>query len=548
MTRRTIWLSYCGLLLIIAAPYLILGHDAHILVHDNLNQLNMLGIFNGRFAAPLLPGSSVPDFTLQGTPDFFHLAHFKLDKPLFVLGYFPGFVLNELLYRLLALVGCSALLKRLSGSKMTLSILLASLAFAALPYWPQGNGSIAALPLFVLACIDLARKSHFARSVAFIALYALYSNFFFIGVYLVPLMLFYALWRALHRQSFVPLLAGCLLFCVLSALSHFPVFYNHLVAHVPTNRSLQQFAGVNLWQCAKAAVMTLLTSHALAPSLHRFIILPSSIVISIWAWRARFQRRLLAGIWITLFSIAAGSALFFWMPLQQLWQQLGLGFNFSRIYVFLPLLWYLLFALCARWLYARPRPGWRVVAVVILASQLLLNLGTTTNRAVSGQPSFGQFVAREQFDEMKQAMGAAHHNDVVGCIGFYPAMANYNGLRTIGSFSAYYPASYKTLFRNFIAAELAANEELKTYFDSRGSALYLFDDDIGYRYKTQDYPADFAITSRLNIPALARQQVRWIIASVPVANAEQIGLRLVSRQPGNGYYQALYLYHIQEVL
>jgi hypothetical protein len=189
-----------------------------------------------------------------------------------------------------------------------------------------------------------------------------------------------------------------------------------------------------------------------------------------------------------------------------------------------------------------------VVAVVILASQLLLNLGTTTNRAVSGQPSFGQFVAREQFDEMKQAMGAAHHNDVVGCIGFYPAMANYNGLRTIGSFSAYYPASYKTLFRNFIAAELAANEELKTYFDSRGSALYLFDDDIGYRYKTQDYPADFAITSRLNIPALARQQVRWIIASVPVANAEQIGLRLVSRQPGNGYYQALYLYHIQEVL
>lgn len=548
MTRRTIWLSYCGLLLAIAAPYLILGHDAHILVHDNLNQLNMLGIFDGRFAAPLLPGSSAPDFTLQGAPDFFHLAHFKLDKPLFALGYFGGFVLNELLYRLLALVGMTALLRRLTCGKTTLPILLASMAFAALPFWPQGNGSIAALPLFVLACHDLSRRHHHARSFGLIALYALYSNFFFIGLYLPPLMLLYALWRGLRRQHFWSLLSGCLIFCVLSALSDFPVFYNHLVAHVATNRSLQQFAGVNLWQSAKAAVMTLLTSHALAPSLHRFIILPVTMALSIWAWRAQAQRRIFATVWIALVIIAAGSALFFWMPIQQLWQQMGLGFNFSRIYVFLPLLWYLLFALCAGWLYARPRPVWRVMAVSILASQLLFNLGTTTNRAISGQPSFRPFVAQQQFSELKQAMGSTHHTEVVGCIGFYPAVANYNGLRTIGSFSAYYPASYKTQFRNFIAAELAASEELKTYFDSRGSALYLFDDDIGYRYKTQDYPADFSIISRLNLAALARQQVRWIIASVPVENAQKIGLQLASRQPGNGYYRALYLYHIQEIL
>lgn len=547
MTRRIVWLSYLGLLLFIAAPYLILGHDVHILVHDNLNQLNMLGIFNGRFAAPLFTGSSTPHFTLQGAPDFFHLAHFKLDKLLFALGYFPGFVLNELLYRLMALIGMTALLRRFPG-RTNLPVLLISMAFAALPFWPQGNGSVAALPLFVLACYDLARRQNVARSFALIVLYALYSNFFFIGVYLVPLMLLFALWRAIRRQPFWHVAAGCLLFCAASVLSHYPVFYNHLVAHTATNRGLQEFAGVGLWQSAKAVVASLLINHALAPSLHFFIIVPFTLVVSLFAWRDIPWRKAFLILWISLLSCAVVGAIFFWMPVQQLWQQLGAGFNFSRVYVFLPFLWYVLFALCSAWLYARSRPGWKILVVVIVAGQLLLNLGTTLNRAVSGRPGFRQFVAHAQFTEIKRVMGATHQNDVVGCIGLYPAVANYNGLRTIDSFSAYYPAIYKDQFRKIIAPELEGNRELRNYFETRGSALYLYDDEIGYRYTTQKYPANFAITSRLDFLALAQHKVRWIIASVPIANAEEIGLKLTSRQPGNGYYNALFLYRIEEIL
>ncbi|MCD6182619.1 MAG: hypothetical protein J7K89_09590 [Candidatus Cloacimonetes bacterium] len=547
MQRRIVWLSYFGLLLAIAAPYLILGHDAHILVHDNLNQINMLGIHGGRFAAPLLPGSHQPHFTLQGTPDIFHLAHFKLDKPLFALGYFPGFVLNELLYRLLALLGMAALLRCLNGT-FGYPQLLATLAFAALPFWPQGNGSIAAFPLLAVACIHLSRHHHLLPSLVLIAFYALYSNFFFIGIYLVPLWLAAILWLLFRGRKPWPLLAGCILFLALSAISHFPVFYNQLVAHIPTNRAVQEFAGVSTWQSAKAVVMNILASQPLAPSLHRWIILPFCVVITILLWRNKARMRSVGLLWLGIISCATLSALFFWMPIQRLWQALGLGFNFSRIYVFMPMFWYLLLAFCAGWLSSRPRKVWKTLAITILSAQLLLNLGITVHRTIADRPTFRQFVAIRQFDAIKTAMGTDAHQDVVGCIGFYPAVAQYNGLRTIDSFSAYYPASYKATFRSFIAAELEGNQELRTYFENRGSALYLFDDEIGFDYTTQNYPADLSITCDLNIPALQQHRVKWLIASVPIKNAAQRKLQPVITQPGNGYYRSLTLYRIKEEL
>ena len=84
------------------SPYFIKGKSVYLPLHDNLYQLNMQGIFDGKMSAEFFPSEGLEEFTLPETNPIFHVAHLKLDKLFFSLDYFWGFVFNEIFYRILA--------------------------------------------------------------------------------------------------------------------------------------------------------------------------------------------------------------------------------------------------------------------------------------------------------------------------------------------------------------------------------------------------------------------------------------------------------------
>ena len=99
------------LFLLYFSPYLIKGKNSYIVIHDNLNQLNMQGIFDGKMSAQFFTNENVNEYTLPGAEPIFHLVHIKLDKLFFKFGYFRGFLFNEFFYRLLGFLGLFFLLK-----------------------------------------------------------------------------------------------------------------------------------------------------------------------------------------------------------------------------------------------------------------------------------------------------------------------------------------------------------------------------------------------------------------------------------------------------
>jgi Protein of unknown function (DUF6044) len=531
------------LILLYLSPYLVKGKSAFIPVHDNLNQLNMQGIFDGRMQAKFFPSQNMEDLTLPGTNPIFHLAHLKLDKFFFSLDYFWGFVFNEFFYRILAFLGMYFLLSKyiLRNKLSHFQIALISLAFITLPFWPQGNLSIAGIPLLIYAFLNLYHKEKVLLSYLVFLLFPFYSNLFLSGIFLILIMFFVLIYLSFKKKMNLYLAAAYISFLLCYAFSHYPVFLNEFIFQIPTNRSDQVLTGFNFWDTINLMGYNFFKSYKLAPSLHAFLILPSSLIITFLIFlKKRKLPKAITILWISVFLLPILYGLFYWNPLLNIYNKFQFGFRYDRLYVLSPVLWFFLWSICLGWLSELfQNRTIKYVIMLILIMQLGLNYYSYTYRAFSKNPSYQEFMAGAQFDEIRNNLPEKDNNFRIGCIGFYPAVANFNGFKTVGSFSAYYPLEFKNRFRKIIEKELEQNSELSTYFENKGSALFLFDNEIGTHYSDQEYLKQNLekITCDLDMVELKKFGVKYLFSTVEIENAIQRNLTEIYQSKNSDCYR-----------
>jgi len=535
------------LFLLFFSPYLVKGSNSYILVHDNLNQMNMLGIFDGKMSAEFYPGNVTEHFTLPSTPDIFHVTHLKLDRIFYSIDFFAGFIFNEFFYRLLALAGVVALLLQIwqDASKHIVMITLFGCAFVFLPFWPPGSFSISGIPLLIFAVRNSAKQKQILLSYAIIFIYAFYSNFFFSGVFILFFWAAYILSHIIRNKVNRHLIFGFMLFILLSVISHFPVFMTELIYKIPTNRSAQEIAGYDLLSSLKIMMHSFLKTRKLSHSLHTFVILPSTLIITFLLWKKKDYKILKLSIWFwaVLMIIPFIYGIFLWQPVLDLYNLLKVGFRIDRIYIYTPLVWFSLWSILLYWLIKNYRYGKQIAALLIIL-QLGINFHFYTYRAFSKQPTFEQFVSEDQFNRIMNAVGKENIKRV-GCIGFFPAVANYNGLKTIGSFSSYYPLEFKRKFRKIIEAELDKNQEIKNYFDNKGSACFLFDDMIGKNYRDQKKIKEIeSVKCELDLNELKEFGVNILISTVKFNNINELKLVEIDYNKDHNDYYSMFLYQI----
>lgn len=534
------------------SPYFIKGKSVYIPVHDNLNQLNMQGIFDGKMKAQFFPTENLVEFTLPETNPIFHLAHLKLDKLFFSFDYFWGFVYNEIFYRILAFLGMFFLLKKyLLKNRLSrfLSGLL-SFAFITLPHWPQGNLSIAGIPLLIYAFLNLYYKKYVLISYLIFLLFPFYSNLFLSGMFLILILFFGLIYIAFKRKMNLFLLAAFISFLLCYVISHYPVFLNELIYQIPTNRTDQFLTGFDLWHSIKVMGYNFFLSYKLAPSLHAAIILPSSLIITfiIILKKDRKSLKSIFPLWLALFLLPILYGLFYWNPILNVYNNSQLGFRFDRLYVLNPVLWFLLWSIVLGWFHQKFQNKFsKIILIVLLGLQIALNFYFYTFRTYSEKPTFHEFMAETQFTEIRKNLRETDNDFRIGCIGFYPAVANFNGFKTVDSFSAYYPLDYKNSFRKIIDNELTQNEGLKDYFENKGSALFLFDDEIGTHYTDQKYlkQNNESITCDLNLPELKKFGVKYLFSTAEVGNAKQINLQMIDYQKSEQSSYDIFVYEIK---
>ena len=580
------------------SSYLINGEDSFIRIHDNLDQSNLVGIYDGYFQGSFFKKENLIDFSFPTLDQQFKLSIISFDKILFYLfGYFWGFVVNEFIIRVIGFLGMILLIETFQKSKKLPNVfkILMAISFCSLPFYPQGNLSIAGLPLLLASFINLFKVKNIIMFSSYIFFFGFYSSFLtsglFVGIIIIPAFIYFLFIGKLNYNLF----QGALLLLISYIISHYNLFFIYFFSELSlqgtettrltlakSTNALDSF--INLFRNSQ--------SHAITN--HGYIILPSIFVLLIEKFKFSKMKKWIIILCLYIIFSCFVYGLSFFVPFVE-WFDFLSGFRWNRFFWLSPPAWYLLWFVLLLELNDKTNfnflflfiilylllPGPAVLvhpipkSIIILilfiilfliklnhkyvftskASNLVIfsllliqiTINTSSYLNINRYPSFKDFYSKNQFKEIIRTLNINKKMDRIGCIGFYPSVANYNGLKTIGAYSAMYDSNFKNQFYKIIKDEISKNKFLYEYFTNWGSRAYLFDDEIGKPYYDQQYRINRfnpEISTKLNIQELKKTGVNFLFSVSKITNDKEKGLELVLESKKDEYFYTLYIYKI----
>ncbi len=608
-----------GLVLLYLWPYWVLGQDAHLRIHDQLDSvflsLKVLAESGQLFAHPDEVIPLIGDGVLRASypsPFFVVVWFFKL------FGAFQGFVVNQLVIRLLAYWGMYRLLTQhfMKAENERLPAALAALLFACLPHYSLFGLSIAGQPLFFSALLNIRDRVDRGLDWFLCALFPAYSLLPLGGIFVLAagallcfadLMIRHpARWRVFSVLALTAVAVAVVEYQSLMVLTGLASgFQSHRVEfkialptsvmatvwenfrygqyHAPSLEprlmlpmvsvavvywgpwrgvadSARQRAAWGLTAICVALLATLLLAgKALPPAVLGMLVVllalsalgvgllalgtgvPRPTQLLFWALGATASISVWYGVWPVLWEM-----LLHWVPQAPY-------VNLSRFHYLHPFTWGVMFAavLCLAW--TRASRFGRTLVLALFAVQALFVWQQAEARQTqrSGDPSFRAFFASELFDEIKQRMVFSESSYAVISLGLDPAVAAYNGLRTLDGYLATYPLRYKREFRQIIAAELERSPRYREYFDDWGSRFFLTAQSLERPYgspyllrQVVDAQQTRVADLRMDTEAFRALGGRFLISAVPVDNAAELGLALVSVHENTDAAWQLHLYRL----
>lgn len=549
-------LAALAVLAVFLAPLFVLGEDAHLRVHDNLDSniawykvLHESGQWFGK------PDAVIPQ-VINGLPRGAYGTEFS--GLLLLHRLFPSmlaYAISQAVTRLFAFLGMYVLLRdHLVPEPGAWPIrVFVALAFALTPFWPSGMLSTLGQPLALWAFLSIRAGRAAPRHWTALALLPFYASFVLGFFFFLVLMGLLWLRDAIAgRRLNLPFFAALSLMTGLFLLIEYRLVLSLVLSGEPTSRNEFVSSRLGLWRSVRLAVKNFVLGHHHAATIHTVFILPVLLLVFYLVIgerrRDRTERRFLA-----LFGLNAALSVWYafwfhkaWQPLKET-VRLFNTFNFARFHFLRPLVIYAGFALGLSLLRRRGRSGRRIVALA-LAGQVLLAFAFNEEVLFErlGEPTFRQFYAERQFAAIRERIGLPQDAYRVASIGLHPAIAQYNGFYTLDTYNNFYPLSYKHRFRRIIAKELDKNRKLKTYFDTWGGRCYVFVAELGKKY-------DFRKTSNrrirnleLDTQAFWDMGGRYVFSALPIDNAADNGLVLLDVFDDAASAWRVYVYEVME--
>lgn len=585
---RLLFAAGLAAVLLLAAPGVILGENAVITYHDQLD---------GEMIAYLLQAKHL--WESGGLPEFLGgAAKTALIPPapacvlLFLGGNALGaFWVMRIVGSLVGYAGMYLLARHVTGRE--LPAVLAGGMYAALPFLPVYGLSQYGLPMLLWCAIQIREGRRVKGPFLYTVLFALNSSLALVGFAVLLVMAAAAgcetlrLWGGQRseaerrRKEMSGLLRLWGMWAVLTA------------GYLVTNLALiGQMLGLG------EAAVSHKTEYALAPE--RFVeswlqgflyggqhsqdyhlgILAAAVVVMLLScgkiWGAgdkngkTLVRVILSALCMNL-GLAGVSALWNSEAGTVIRSTLGaLGaFQMDRLLWLAPCLWYLILA-CAAALAAGIGRGrkrlWRIrvsVCVTVLAAavsvagwQILKNSDVKANvqklrNADYPAMSYADYYAIGVLEQVEDFLGAytglEQSQYRVVSLGIDPAAALYHGFYCLDGYSNNYDLAYKHRFREVIAPALEESEYLRDYYDEWGNRCYLFGSECP-GYYTIEKNGFYFTHLELDTEALRGMGGEYLFSAAYIANAQELGLTLLREEAfetGESYYR-IFLYGVRE--
>lgn len=548
--RRRI-LASLFLILLYLSPLFVLGENAHVRVHDNLDSniawYKVLTRSHELFG-PL--DATIPQ-VMNGLPRGAYGTEFSGIVWLHaLLPSMTAYAISQTITRVVAFIGMYLLLKKhlIKEQEASLIRVGVSLAFALTPFWPSGMLSTLGQPLALWAFLNIRNKERSWREWMVLTLLPLYSSFVLGFFFFLTGMGLIWLRDLIKKRDWNPVFIGSIAFMTgLYLAIEYRLLHGLVFAEAPTSRSEFVQSTLGFGHVLLLVFVNFVWGHMHVLTMHILVILPVLFIAlrAVMSQKSQKANKLFLFLFGLNFILSVWYAFWFykgWEPLKQRFTLLT-TFDFGRFHFLHPLVIYVSFALGLYILWKMGEKWQKRVRFFLVAQVLFLFIcNDEIIYRVYGEPSFKQFFAVDQFQQIKEYIGKPQQNYRVASIGLNPSIAQYNGFYTLDSYNNYYPLTYKHQFRQIIAKELDKNQTIKTYFDQWGNRCFLYVSELGKNYEFKKDSTKVIQHLELNMDAFKAMGGQYIFSAVPILNAEEDGLQFLKAFDNPQSAWRIYLY------
>lgn len=554
-STRNLFILACLTIIAYLMPYYILGEDTHIRVHDNLDSnivwYKLLSESNMIFSAP---DSTLPQI-INGLPRSALQSAFDGVVWLYVLFEpFTAYTISQTIMRFVAFLGMFLLLKNhiIKEDKQRIITVGVALGFALLPFWPSGALSIAGLPLalHIFLTIRQVGKETPKRYFIYLFLMTFFSSFILTFLFFLGLMGIIWLIDWIKQKNF-----NLIFFSSIAGMTMIYLIKNYMLIYsmfvdskFVSHRDEMDLGYNNFGDTWDLFVKNFTESHTHVLDLHHELIFPIIIIALVIALIKKMDIKPMVGLLILNILFSAIYASWYWEGTRILKDNFMIfnTFNFSRIHFLKPLIWYILFALALFIIWKTFKIS-RFILIVLLIGQLYtLFINTEEIKyAEFNTPTFKEFYATELFSDIEHYIGKNQEDYRVVSTAMHPTIAQYNGFFTLDTYNNTIPLDYKHDFRKIIAPELNKNKQLETYFDTWGSRLYMYIDELGKDYVFTKNSEKKIKNLNIDTNALKDLGGEYVISGLPIENHKQTGLNFEKSFEHPDTNWKVYLYQVE---
>ncbi len=486
-------------LFIYFSPLLFFSNEARFMEYDSLDTnvvwYKMLAESGLMFA----DGNSVLDFTMGGIPRNYYPSEWSVPKLLYLF-FNPqtAFSLNYILIHLVAFIGLYLLLKKYVVKEPIVYTLVA-LAFALVPHRAMGEITVVGLPLLTFALTNIFKKDAKYWDWLIIILFSLFSSLVFGNAFSFPILFLFFLigvlakWWKFSLKGILPfiLLGG------ITLLSEYRML-TVLFSGAETNR-MADTSSVEKFMNIKGIIGSTVLGFAFSQRHYHtlsFTIVLISILFSVYYLIKKEYKRILIPIgFMSIIFMMVFISIF--SDNVDFKEEFGINIpnvNF-RFWVWLPFLWYLIFAYVLKELMLDNR---KKITTVLLAMQIVYVMFLLYPRDYFGarytdnifantyiysknkeQTRWEEFYMTKEFEQIKTVVpDIIEHKSIR--IMIEPEILQYNGLKTLEAFYVFYPLEKLKMIRQADSVERVNSELSKEGFYKFSNRNFLFYDQADY--------------------------------------------------------------------
>ncbi len=559
---------------ILFVPWLVLGNDAVVTYHDQLDGEMIAYILQAKHLAK---GSVLPEF-MNGAAKTALTPPAPLSVLLFLGGNYEwALFLMQLIGSLTGYVGMFLLAKDVTG-KTVPSVIAAGL-YGVLPFLPVYGFSQYGLPLLLYCILQLKKGRLFKFSLVYGLMFALNSSLALVGVSVLLVYGGMLVWelstksvgkRRIIGQSvlWLVLLLGYLL-TNLQLLKQVLGIGETAVSH----KSEYRLVAENFWE---SWVNGLFYGGQHSQDYHLAFAVAGVVVFTVFVWKWGLKDSVIrTGLCALFVNVVLAFVAAVWnsgvgVAIKSHFGALG-AFQLDRLLWISPCLWYLFLACClALVLRLFSKEEWvgkqvlitalctlfMVIALGITGLQILKNSDVKSNIQKLRNPqypvmSYGDYYAigvYEQVEEFLAGYTGLEQSDYrVVSLGIDPAAALYHGFYCLDGYSNNYSLAYKHDFRKVIEPALQESDYLRAYYDEWGNRCYLFGSECPGYYTIEKNGFYFSHLE-LNTDALRELGGNYLFSAAYIANARELGLVLLNEEAfetPDSYYR-IFVYEVQK--